>query len=292
MSGDEQQKETTSDSGSTSQVKTESGNVSIFAVSPKLPEFWSMAPEAYFLKIEASFRTANIKVSSTKYDRLIEALPQNVAVEMIDVMRTCDNSQTPYEDMKNALLQRYTKSESSRIESLLSATTMGDRSPSAFYRHMLNTAGSNTNVSSDLVRTLWMRQLPAHLQIALQAFTDKEISLVLDIADKIHEVASRNSSVYTVETTGARAVDPISELKTEFNKQLSEIRSLISELSVDSVRESRPRERSFSRNRNDSRSRSARSDDQQIDPCWYHETFGDKARKCRGAPCRFYKPKN
>lgn len=247
----------------------ENGNqVSTYSV--KLPQFWPTAPEAYFELIEASFRTGRvISQSRTKYDYLIQALPSHVALEVLDVMRKCRESQTPYEDMKKELISRNSMSESSRIEQLLSGTQMGDRTPSAFYRHMLNVAG--TTVDEKMVRTLWMRRLPQLLEVSLRPFDSESMDTVLKIADQVFEVQQRQQSVSSVNPS--TSCDPYYEgLKNE----ISELRKIISEM--------KPSGSQGRRSRSQSRNRSSnKGTDSNL--CYFHEKFGDAARKCKGAPC-------
>ena len=52
--------------------------VAVTAVPLKLPEFWTSDPAMWFARVEAQFRRAQISVQMTKFDAVIEKLPQDV----------------------------------------------------------------------------------------------------------------------------------------------------------------------------------------------------------------------
>lgn len=249
----------------------------VHRVALKLPQFWTQQPEIYFEQIEAMFLTSDIRDTKTKYAYLIQALPSEVAIDVQDVMRKCRQERDPYEIMKQQLISRNTMSDTSRVEQLLSHATMGDRSPSAFYRWMLRTAGTSSGITDDLVKKLWFRQLPSQLEASLRPFADKDMETITKFADEIYEIYKRPHGLSVVEESkkpGAipKRVDEVAELKAE----ISELKRAIAQLSTSNSRgRSHSRGRSSSKNRDKSESRL----------CFFHYKFGDDARKCKGYPC-------
>lgn len=252
-----------------------SENNRIYAYSVKLPTFWPTAPEAYFEQVEATFRTNRISVSRTKYDYLIQALPPSVATDVLDVMRRCKDLENPYEEMKAALVRRNTLSESARLEQLLSGTEMGDRTPSAFYRSMMNISGSTTSVNDDLVRQLWMRRLPSTLEIMLKGFEKEPIDTILKIADTMYETQKRQPSLAEVNSRHSDA------RYQKLESEISELKRMISSLNFHDSNGKRS-ERSRSRSRSRTRDRTYNPDDKT---CYYHQMYDSDARKCKGPPC-------
>ena len=102
----------------------------IAALAVKLPQFWTSMPNAWFENVEAQFSTRSITTELTKYEYVIQSLSCDVMQEVCGVLGKCRDSQTPYTVLKEALLKRYTVSESRRIEKLLTGVEMGDRRPS------------------------------------------------------------------------------------------------------------------------------------------------------------------
>ena len=49
-------------------------------VSVKLPDFWTEDPNLWLLHAEAAFRYAQITQSKTKFDHIVQKLPQKIMV--------------------------------------------------------------------------------------------------------------------------------------------------------------------------------------------------------------------
>ena len=56
--------------------------ISYKKVSVKLPDFWTEDPDLWFLHAEAAFRNAQITQSKTKFDHIIQKLPQKIIVSV------------------------------------------------------------------------------------------------------------------------------------------------------------------------------------------------------------------
>lgn len=253
----------------------------VSAVSLKLPAFWPNLPVEWFLQVEALFSTRSISSQQTRFNYVLTALPCDVISTVIDVIQyDRENVSDPYDQLKAAILNRLVKSESRRIEELLNGTSMGDRTPSEYYRHMKVLAGTSSAVNEDLLRNLWLRNLPALVQTSVTASGKTEVPDMLAVADKVYEVYERQASFTPLAASGAG----ISELVAQNQKMLEEIASL--KESVSRIKDSR-RSRSRSRDRGRDRSRQRNRSESEADMngmCWYHFTYGDAARKCR-PPC-------
>ena len=78
-------------------------------VSVKLPDFWTEDPDLWFLHAEAAFRNAQITQSKTKFDHIIQKLPQkNIVSGCGLIMGSAASSETPYENLKAKLVSSYT----------------------------------------------------------------------------------------------------------------------------------------------------------------------------------------
>jgi hypothetical protein len=67
-------------------------NISINAVTVKLPKFWSADPTTWFAQAEAAFRPSNVTVSYTKYDHVSMKLPCDVVMTVRDLVKLCQNT--------------------------------------------------------------------------------------------------------------------------------------------------------------------------------------------------------
>lgn len=255
----------------------QTNNPRIFAYAVKLPAFWPEDPEAYFAQIEANFRTSHITVSKTKYDYLLQALTPRVVSDVFDVVRSCAESEDPYTELKTALINRNTPSESKRLEDLLHGAQIGDKTPSAFYRHLCNLAGSSASFKPELIRSLWLRRLPQQLEIQLQPFEKDSIDSLTKYADGIYEVLKRSSTVSSL----TNPVEP------DISSRLNKLEALIAKISLNT--ENKPQSRSRSRSNSRKRPQNNTSDS---DLCWFHEKWGDNAKNCKGSPCPKYSAKS
>ena len=74
-------------------------------VSVKLPDFWTEDPDLWFLHTEAAFRNAQITQSKTKFDHIVQKLPQKIMVSVHSlIMGSAASSETPYKDLKAKLV--------------------------------------------------------------------------------------------------------------------------------------------------------------------------------------------
>ena len=107
-------------------------------VSVKLPDFWTEDPDLWFLHAEAAFRNAQITQSKTKFDHIIQKLPQKIMVSVRSlIMGSAASLETPYEDLKAKLVSSYTLSCWQKVSKLIHHSGLGDRSPTALMDAML-----------------------------------------------------------------------------------------------------------------------------------------------------------
>ena len=262
-----------------------SSQVEITGVEVRLPPFWTDDPETWFVMVEAAFSLRRVS-NKTKYLNLLTSLPHEVVRSVRDVLPK-EPTEDSYENVKKQILGRLTPSNEERINSLLFGCEMGDQKPSDFYRRLVQVAGESAEFNINLLYKLWMRRLPVAVRQAMIPLEDRELSLRLEMADKIFE-ATRTVSLCPVEP-GACALPPhdtpwVSRMDA-LSKEVGELRSLLSKMTVNG------RARSKSRGRkNDSQFRRTRSrskpavHDSSI--CWYHAKFGDKATRCL-LPCAY-----
>lgn len=261
------------------------------AVSLKLPPFWSNLPVQWFCSIESQFNIRGINQEQTKYDYVIQSLPQEIVASVFDVMQnildkfgTSEADKTPYTTIKKALVDRHSLSESARIETLLSGIEIGDRKPSEFFRALKTVAGSSDTMSEKLIVNLWMRRLPTMIQVSLKSMPDPNVDTLLSTADNIYEVfrqeKSNICSVSNNYTASSNDFSFLIERNKKLEQEISEIKQMISNLNFNqkgNQSKPRPRSRSQTRGRNS-----------KFDECWYHYKFGDKANKCI-SPCKHSK---
>ncbi|CAK1592566.1 unnamed protein product [Parnassius mnemosyne] len=240
-------------------------------VAPKVPPFWHQKPALWFAHIETQFRVAGITGDQTMYDHVIGQLDFRITAEIEDIVTNPPRT-NKYEHLKTEIIRRLSQSEEERVRQLLNDEELGDRKPSQFLRHLRSLAGS-TLTDESILRQLFMRRLPQHLQAILAASADPLDDIAIR-ADKILEVAPSlaSSSSPFVHATSASSSGPTFDL-CALDAQVQQLSATVAALT-------RTRENHRSRSRSKSRNRT-RSDGKL---CWYHWTFKEKASKCV-SPC-------
>lgn len=260
------------------------------AVALKLPPFWTHFPEAWFMNIESQFNTRNIVTEATKYDYVVQSLPVEIVSLVFDVLTTSNNSQTPYTDLKRALIDRNTISKSKRIEQLLSGEEIGDRKPSDFYRRLKTLAGDSTLVIDQLIIELWTRRLPKLVLALLKSSGKTDIKDLLVVADSVQQ-QSMNVSAISSTPPSTPSSFPLNSTVYEsavqnqhLHADISEIKNMLSKLSLND-------HHSRSRNRSPSRGRRNRSQSRNRKISYNHLRFGNGAYICSDS-CNFTKNPN
>lgn len=246
----------------------------VFRVSAKLPTFWADKPAVWFAQADAQFTLAGIGSSKTKYSYVVSQLDTRVACEVEDIITGPETGHT-YEKIRDALTQRLSMSEERRVKQLIQEEEMGDRKPSQFLRHLRSLAGNSQAVSDNLLRQIWLQRLPATASAIL---TSQSTTMALDdmatLADRIIEVSPAPApAVLAVQRNASQPANPLEE-------QLGTLAKQVAALTAKFERRSRSRSRSFSQ------SHDGKTDKRDDGPCWYHQRYGNDAKRC-SSPCNF-----
>lgn len=234
-------------------------------VAVKLPPFWSDRVAVWFAQAEAQFLLAGINTDVTKYSYVLSQIDHKVAGEIEDIVIN-PPAEEKYQTLKETLIKRFSISEEQRVRRLLGDEELGDRKPSQFLRHLRSIAG-NTLSDDNILRQLWVRRLPQHVQGILAAQADLSLDRIADIADKIVEAQPSQANVFAA--TGTPTLNSLLERIDELGNQIAALRA----------------DRSRSQNRSRQSSRNSTPDRTEKN-CWYHRKYGTSARKCI-SPCNW-----
>lgn len=263
----------------------------LFRVGVRIPPFWPEDPALWFAQLEGQFALSNITNDVTKFYYVTAQLDHRYAAEVKDVI-TSPPDTGRYDKLKLELIKRLSASQEKKVTQLLTHEELGDRKPSQFLRHLQNLAGPS--VPKDFIKTIWTSRLPHSVQTIVVSQADLPLESLADLADRVQEIAPPTCQVASTATCQAATSTPCQVASTEPSpsyeqiiRQISELSRQVASLSSNMNRRahkynSRPRSRSASRQRSNSHSHSANNNSEY---CWYHSTFGTKARKCV-APCR------
>lgn len=246
---------------------TPSGSIS--AVALKLPAFWPADPQLWFVQVESQFATRRITADMTKFHHVVSSLSPAIATEVRDLLIT-PPAEDAYNTLKAQLIRRTSASEEKRLQQLLTAEELGDRTPTQLLRRMEQLLGDKAStIDASLLRELFLQRLPSNVRMVLASAGDIGLAKIAELADKIMEVAAPSPNISAVHARGIP--DEVRELRAEVSR-LADMVAQMQPLRGRSTSRGRPRRQSRSSSRADS------------GDCWYHQRFGASARKCE-PPC-------
>jgi hypothetical protein len=244
----------------------------------RLPAFWRKHPEVWFLQNESRFRAHNIKSERRKFDLAVEALPEDVAYEVSDLLRLPEPPADAYKQLQAAIISRFAESKQEQIRRLLTAEELGDRKPSQMLRRMTDLLGAQPNANDlRMLRELFLQRLPQSTRIALAPSQDDlTLEKLAAMADSIMSVTSP-AAISEVHTSDSSSSSKLEQLVAQLTKKVDDLSS-----SFDKQQKHQARSRSVSRRRPSPHKSASttRSATEESTLCWYHERFGKRASKC------------
>ncbi|XP_076047201.1 uncharacterized protein LOC143028713 [Oratosquilla oratoria] len=252
------------------------------AVSFRAPAFCSQDPSMWFSILECNFKASSITASLTKFSHTTAVLPPDVLSQVSDVIAQALKSNTPYEDLKKAVLACLQNTRAVRLQELLSKEELGNERPSDLFRRMKTLlADKYDSFGKEVFKQLFYQRLPPATQRSL--FTVKDtlaIDVLAILADKFMGIIPLTQSS-TVSTVTAQDTKQLADLVSQLSLQVQQMQKQL---------DNRSRSRLYSRHRFRRRSHS-RTRTSQSPVCFYHQKFGTLAKKCK-APCTYTNPLN
>ncbi|XP_054082483.1 uncharacterized protein LOC128920096 [Zeugodacus cucurbitae] len=256
----------------------------------KLPDFVEEHTDLWFWQVEAAFEAAGIVSDRKRYYTIIGQLPTRVMYKLADFRTNPPARNEMYENLKARIINEFADSTQTKLTKLLSDLSLGDRKPSQLLAEM-RTRAAATPVTDELLKQLWLRNLPEQIRAILSA--DEHITLVnaATMADRIMEATKdSNSFIHAVQQSPvvnkqqtvnkhpqqSAGNEPASQAILEMQRQINALSRDLRDIKWPR----RDNQRRPTPTRSGSRSR------EHHDTCWYHYKYGTSARKCR-PPCKF-----
>ena len=139
------------------------------AVTGKIPPFWFSDSKLLFAQVEAQFAPKQITTQRTKFPNVVAALLPQAATEVREIILLLPTT-NPFDVLKVSLTEQMSLSKRGNIEQLLHAEELGDGKASQLFRRLQRLYG---NFHSDLLRELFLQQLPSNVQVGLLSHRDK-----------------------------------------------------------------------------------------------------------------------
>ena len=230
----------------------------------KLPPFWGKDPVLWFAQVDKQFKAKHVMDSTCKYELVVANLDPEAA-EIVRELIIQTPKVLPYETLRSAMIARTTLSNQERIRQLISNEPLGDQKPSTLLRKLrVLVEGSG---AENILKTLFLNRLPSNVRTILSAMSDKTLDELASSADEMVEIAKE--SIMEVESQDCSLLAEIEKLRRE-----------VADLS-----------RQINQTNQESRnlkhlSMQSKDETEGSDTCWYHQTFGQKATKCK-SPCKY-----
>ena len=239
----------------------------------KLPTFWHKQPKLWFAQIESEFTVYRIRSEDIKYSSVIRHLDEQALVAISEIVENPPEIDK-YNQLKKALINRFTDSEEKRLRQLLAGIELNDKKPTELLREIRQLSGGS--LADNILHSIWLQRLPYRVQATLAVVENVPLIKLAELADKIVE-----------RDTGLQVAEVNSQSSSK-QQDFSDLERRIAALEV-----SRRRGRSSSRSRSNksrlrSNSRNAKFNSKDQSICFYHKKFGDKAKKCT-IPCTMSK---
>lgn len=264
---------------------------------PKLTNAQSV--EYWFIRLESWFRLQNITDESVRYEAIVASLTPQLFDQVVDIITTPPQVE-PYKTLKAALIEKFTDSEYTRVDKLLSTVPLGSQRPSHLLAE-IRRAGATKD--DKILRVCWMRRLPVTIRTILSAArgTLAELAVIADAtydtvqAESVFQVSSHASSSVASSSNAFANASSASALPAN-NDLIKCIEALSLQINELHKKHDQPKPRGRGYHRQEHRHRSSsRAKSQQRDrtpaknqqsTCWYHRNFGSQARNCE-SPCDF-----
>ncbi|XP_064214078.1 uncharacterized protein K02A2.6-like [Tribolium castaneum] len=171
--------------------------------TPKLPPFWHKNPSLWFVQVEAHFHASRVKADLTKYCNVVAALDSYTLQAIEDFLRNPPQADK-YERLKAKLITTFTESQEQQLRKLLKEIELGDKKPSRLLCEMR--ALAREQVSSEVVRTLWLQRLPPHIQLVLSTMDGMDGEKLASVADKLTEIPMANVMAVGADASDANGI--------------------------------------------------------------------------------------
>uniref|UniRef100_A0A5S6QIF2 Retrotransposon gag domain-containing protein n=1 Tax=Trichuris muris TaxID=70415 RepID=A0A5S6QIF2_TRIMR len=233
-----------------------------------VPTFNSADPELWFVRLDLFFAQQNVSDEATKLQLAFTGMSDEVLASFRDFIFNATKEAKPFTAFKQLCLKRLTDSKERRIHQALHAEELGDRKPSEFLRYLQQLL--ERPLSDPILRELFLSRLPNHVRSTLVPFSDLELGQLAELADRV--IVHQSTPICAVSQANAAT-----------EEKLLRVEKLLEELLLEQRR--RPRSpRSSETRRSPTPTRLGRSTMAEVPLCYYHRTFGNRARKCT-PPC-------
>lgn len=254
---------------------------------PKLTDTHSI--EYWFIRLESWFRLQNISDEVVRFEAVVASLTPQLFDQVVDFI-IAPPAVEPYKRLKAAIIEKFTDSEYTRVDKLLSTVPLGAQRPSHLLAE-IRRAGATRD--ENILRVCWLRRLPMTIR-AILSTSKVPLSELAVMADATYDTLQSEgislsqvaSGSFSSNQMGVAPLQPINP-QNDLVKCIEALTLQINELRNEKSNRGRSQNRSVrvrSNNRNQNRDQTPAAN--RTPTCWFHRNFGTQARRCL-SPCDF-----
>lgn len=243
-------------------------------MSVKLPQFWTDAPVAWFAAAEAQFLLRRITSQIDRFCLVAAALDKDTMKKVVHLV-TSPHPDTPFTALKEALLASHHLTDFQRVELLLAMDALGGRKPSELLADMLALcpAGQENNI---FFVGLFLQRMPREIRILLSHEDHTDLRALATRADRLIVYGGKHDHVVTA-AVDVEQEETVAAVRMRGNKPQRG-----GKFSRPPPVPPRPQQSSASGQ--PTSTPPVRLAQQSTGLCYYHWTYGEKAKDCKH-PC-------
>jgi hypothetical protein len=228
-------------------------------------------PKLWFAQLEGFFKVHGVVDQTQRFYALISCIDGNV-LRPVEHLVYNPTTAAPYDELKAALMDKYTVSRAQEVDQLLRACARETALPSERLARMRQIAGPE-QANTEIFRRLWWTALPQHLRVMLAAVQDVPLDALASSADAI--IRERDSSEPSIaliasrSRSGSRNFQPAT--RRHSSKRDPSVHAKVAFRKPHADQKPAP---------------VGKKPGRPSGWCWYHRKFGSSSSKCR-PPCTF-----
>ncbi len=178
----------------------------------KLCPYDEEEPHIWFRLIEAQFAAAGIKSQKLKYANALASLPRQVLRDILDTIDVCNDSDEPFDFLKNTLLGQFGKSKRQfYFELLRLSMEMQGLKPSVLMVKLKQNLPPGASPDNDLFLAMFLIRLPASMRETVGAGDHSTAAAMVKAADTLWDArGGHDPTVAAASTQQSRSPAPSS----------------------------------------------------------------------------------
>ena len=168
----------------------------------KLCPYDEEEPHIWFRLIEAQFAAAGIRSQKLKYANALANLPKQVLRDILDTLDVCNDSEDPFDQLKNTLLGQFGKSKwQSYFELLRLPMEMQGLKPSVLMRKLKQHLPPGVSPDNDLFLAMFLVRLPPSMRESVGAGNHTTAAAMVKAADALWDARGGHDPTVAAATT-------------------------------------------------------------------------------------------